>query len=65
MIVLQLVMMIIKAEEWSVIRRIDNRTNEHGIVLASHSTKLDAILDFGFNEKTTNWVQQEYDRIKP
>jgi hypothetical protein len=46
-------------------KRTDETLSKHTVVLASHSTKLDAILDFGFNEKTTNWVKREYDRIKP
>jgi hypothetical protein len=58
MIVLQLVAMLTKAQEWAVVQRIDRKTSEHTIVLASHSTKLDAILDFGLSHETKQKLKE-------
>jgi hypothetical protein len=60
MIVLQLVAMITKIEEWGVIKRIDKTTTEHSVVLASHSNKLDTILDFGFNTQTIQRMKEKH-----
>jgi hypothetical protein len=65
MIVLQLVAMLTKAQEWAVVQLIDRKTSEHTIVLASHSTKLDAILDFGFNAETNKQMKEQHDRSNP
>ena len=61
MIVLQLIAMITKIEEWGVIKRIDKSTREQGVVLASHSEKLDAILDFGFSPEFARYTKEQYD----
>ena len=59
MIVLQLVAMVTKAEEWDVIKRIDKRTIEHSVVLASHSTQLEAILGVGLSPEFTNAMKEK------
>ena len=65
MIVLQLVAMITKAEEWKVIKRIDKTTAEHTIVLASQSTKIDTIIDFGLSHETKQKLKDQYHVSNP
>lgn len=65
MIVLQLVAMMTKAEEWKVIKKIDKTINEHTIVLASQSTKIDTILDFGLSQETKQKLKEQYHVSNP
>lgn len=60
MIALQLISMLTKFEEWALIRRIDETTQEHGVVLASHSGKLNAILDFGFSPEFAQKLKDKH-----
>lgn len=65
MIVLQLVSMVTKAEEWNVIKRIDKTISEHTIVLASQSTKIDTILEFGLSHETKQKLKEQYHVSNP
>ena len=57
---MQLIAMVTKAEEWNVIKRIDKRTIEHSVVLASHSEQLDAILGASLSDEFTNLIKERF-----
>jgi len=43
-------------------KRTDETLSKHTVVLASHSTKLDAILDFGFKTETIQKMKDQHGR---
>jgi hypothetical protein len=64
MIALQLVLMVTKAEEWSVVRRIDKTTQEHSIVLASHGKQLDSIVRGRFSDDFLEKIRVNYNATR-
>ena len=71
MIALQLISMMTKLEEWSLIRKIDETTRSnatllmlHGSTLYAHERNFEAILDGAFSREFSEKIKRKLDEQK-